>query len=85
VSSPQQDAAIIAALQLRPRPGLYIDRDKRRGQLLVMEEPSDPEDGGAIIGLAVPDGLGGWYLGCITCHGGIKEADAGMCQPALPL
>lgn len=76
-----EDAAIIAALRLRPRPGLYIDHDSRREQLLVLEEPSDPEDGGAIIGLALPDGAGGWYLGCITCQGDIEEADAGMCLP----
>jgi len=77
------DEAIIGALQLRPRPGLYVDHDDRRENLLVLEEPSDPEDSGAdaIIGLALPDGRGSWYLSCITCHGEIEEADAGMCQP----
>jgi hypothetical protein len=77
----EEDAAIIAALPLRPRPGLYLDRDDTRDDLLVLEDPTGPEDADAIIGLAVPDGQGGFYLGCITCRGEIDEADAGMCQP----
>jgi hypothetical protein len=77
----EEDAAIIAALPLRARPGLYLDRDDARDDLLVLEDPSGPEDAGAIIGLALPDGPGGWYLGCITCRDEIEEADAGMCRP----
>ena len=34
-----KDAAVIAAL-LRPRPGLYLDRDDTRGDLLVLEDPT---------------------------------------------
>ena len=81
-SRDEQDGIIIAALQLRPRQGLYLDRDIHE-RLLVLEEPSDPEDcdADAIIGLAVPDGKGGYYLGCIECHGEIAEEDSGMCQP----
>jgi hypothetical protein len=51
----EEDAAIIAALPLRPRPGLYLHRDDTRDDLLVLEEPSDPEDGGAIIDLSFLD------------------------------
>jgi hypothetical protein len=77
----EEDAAIIAALSLGPRPGLYLDRDGPRDDLLVLEDPAGPDDAGAIIGLAVPDPRGGWYLGCITCGDEIDEADAGMCRP----
>ena len=81
----EEDAAIIAALHLRPRPGLYIDRDDINELLLVLEEGSGPQDdcgaAGAIVGLALSDGLGGWYLGCIRCHGEIEEPDGGMCRP----
>jgi hypothetical protein len=80
----KQEQIIIAALPLRSRPGLYIDPSPRADSaLLILEEPSDPEDYGAdaIIGLAVPDGNGGWYLGCTECHGEIAEEDSGMCQP----
>ena len=69
-------AGIIAALPLRPRPGLYIDQaPDETGHLLVLEEPADP-----IIGLAIR-GEDGWYLGCIECCGEIEEADSGMCRP----
>jgi hypothetical protein len=77
----EEDAAIIAALPLRPRPGLYLDRDDPRDDLLVLEDPAGPDDAETIIGLAVLDGPGGWYLGCITCRDQIDEADAGMCRP----
>lgn len=77
----EQDQSIIAALPLRPRPGLYLDHDDTRECPLVMEDPEDPEDGAAIIGLAVPDGNGGYCLGCIGCQAEIAEEDAGMCLP----
>ena len=80
---PGQDE-ILAALPLRPRPGLYIGQDTGRGgALLILESPDDPDDQGAdaIIGLAVPGQGGGWYLGCIECRAEIAQEDAGMCRP----
>lgn len=76
----EEDAVIIAALPLRPRPGLYLDHDDTSGRLLILEFPEDPEDGSAIIGLAIPDGKGGHYLGCTGCGEKIAEEAAGMCQ-----
>ncbi len=80
-ASPAHSAAILAALPLRPRPGLYLEPAQGRpGDLVVMERTEDPEEGDAIIGLAVR-GEDGWYLGCIGCRGEVEEADSGMCQP----
>jgi hypothetical protein len=79
---PGQDE-ILAALPLRPRPGLRIGPDAGKGgALVILEEPPDPEDYGAdaIIGLAVPRQGGGWYLGCIECQDEIGADDSGMCQ-----
>jgi hypothetical protein len=84
ITGPINEAAILAALPLRPRPGLYTEPAQGKvGTFLILEEPSDPEHQGAdaIIGLAVPGILGGWYLGCITCQAEINEADSGMCLP----
>lgn len=73
-------AEIIAALPLRPRPGLHIDQPPEdAGQLLVLERTGDPEEGDGILGLAIR-GEDGWYLGCIGCCDEIQEADSGMCR-----
>jgi hypothetical protein len=78
-------AEILATLPLRPRKGLCINLNQAPaadGALLITELHPDPEQGDdAIIGLAVPDRNGGWYLGCTGCHGEIAEEDSGMCQP----
>lgn len=74
-------AAILAALRLGPRPGLFVDPGlDETGHLVVLEEPAGPEDLGAhtVIGLAIL-GEAGWRLGCIACEQGIEEADPGMC------
>jgi len=77
-------AVVVAALPLRPRPGLYIDPALDRDGCFVVleaaESAGDSDAGDAIIGLAVPQG-DSYYLGCITCHGGIEEAEGGMCPP----
>jgi len=74
-------AQILAALPLRPRPGLYIDlAPDETGHLLVLERTGDPEEGDGITGLAIR-GEDGWYLGCIGCRAEIGEADSGMCRP----
>ena len=46
--------------------------------LEAAESAGDPEAGDAIIGLAVHQG-DSYYLGCITCHADIEEAEGGMC------
>jgi hypothetical protein len=76
-------AAIVAALPLRPRAGLYIGpAPDTSGNLTVLERDEDPDDGSgeSIVGLAIR-GDDGWYLGCIGCRDGISEADGGMCRP----
>ena len=77
-------AEILAALPIRPRPGLRIEPLAGSDcEFVVLEDSSDdPGDSGAdaIVDLAVTGVLGGWYLGCITCNGEIAEADAGMCH-----
>ncbi len=80
------ESDIIAALPLRPRPALYLELAQPRGALrpgdvLTILERGGPEEGDAIIGLAIRDDDGSWYLGCIECRGGIEEADSGMCKP----
>ncbi len=73
-------AAILAALPLRPRPGLCVDPGQdETGHLVVLDRADDPEEGDGIIGLAIL-GEDGWYLGCITCEQEIEEADSGMCR-----
>ena len=79
-----QSAEIIAALRLRPRPGLHVDSGTdETGHLVILEESADPLDAGvadAIVGLAIRE-EDGWYLGCTECQAEIEEADGGMCRP----
>jgi hypothetical protein len=79
-----ESAAILAALPLHPRPGLYVAAEPdAKGSLTVLECAPDDGAGDAICGLAVRDEDAvedGWYLGCITCRAEIEEADAGMCR-----
>jgi hypothetical protein len=79
-----QSAAILAALPLRQRPGLYIAAEPdSKGRLTILDRVQDPDDGPveSIVGLAIPDGRGGWYLACTDCDGEIDEADGGVCLP----
>lgn len=56
----EDNAQILASLPLRPRPALCIDPGQdETGHLLVLERPEDPEDGDAIIGLAIHGDDGG--------------------------
>lgn len=82
MSTNTNHAVIIAALPLRQRPTLYISPEPdRRGRLIILDS-HDPEAGDALIGLAIPDGQGGWYLGCIECAAEITETDSlAMCAP----
>src|ERR1700761_7730672 len=74
-------AAILAALPLRPRRGLYIaPQPDSKGALTILERPEDQgeETGEAIIGLAVHDETG-WYLACTGCQAEIEGGEGGMC------
>lgn len=78
-----QQAAILAALQLRQQARLYVTPDPAAGgDPTVLGQRDDPDEGPVewIVGLAIRD-QDGWYLGCIDCRGEIGEADSGMCRP----
>lgn len=73
-------ARILKAIGLGDRPGLYVQAGPATvGHLTILQTTDDPEDGEAIVGLAVQQG-DDWYLGCINCEGDIKPDDAGMCE-----
>jgi hypothetical protein len=81
---PELQAEVLAALQLRPRPGLYVDRAHSAGNagclLVVQRAAENPQEAGRIIGLAVP--VTGWRLGCTRCGAPITEDDSqrGWCR-----
>lgn len=78
---PESDqAAILAALPAQDTAGLYLEYDAR-GDFPVLRPPGPgAQDQAAIEGKAIPDGKGGWYLGCQTCKSPIGTAAAGTCE-----
>lgn len=78
---PDEQREILAALPVRDRARLYLQRDSVSGKIFVLEKPDDLEDGDADVGVASPgEAAGTWFLACIDCGAEITETDAGMCE-----
>lgn len=81
----QGAAGILADLQFRARPGLYVTPAvTHAGCLLVIDSDSDgPYAHGQVVGLAIPAPGGGWRLGCTRCHAPVSEGTSprGLCAP----
>ena len=82
-SPPELRAEVLAALQARARPSLYVTpacTPANAGCLLVVDSDG-PYAHGRVVGLAIPAPGTGWRLGCTRCHDPIGEDDSprGVC------
>jgi hypothetical protein len=80
---PELQAEVLAALQVHPRPSLYITRAESLGNAgcLLVVDSDGPYEYGRVVGLALPATAAGWRLGCTRCHEPIGEDDSprGVC------